>query len=162
MIGAILLLGLGLALVVAEVLFPSFGVLAILATAAIAGAIGLAFHESTDTGINFLIATALLVPAMILVGLKLFPRSPFGRRMVVGGLSFESKAATDERDLSLVGREGVVEAPCRPAGLARIDGRRVDVVTRGEWLQPGERVRVSEVRGNRVVITRIETIQEPR
>ena len=32
---AVLLLGLGLALIVAEVLFPSFGVLSILATAAI-------------------------------------------------------------------------------------------------------------------------------
>ncbi len=160
MIGAILLLGLGLALVVAEVLFPSFGLLSVLATAAIAGAIALAFQESTDAGINFLIAIALLVPSTILLGLRLFPRSPFGRRMVVGGLSFEGTAATDERDLSLVGREGLVEAPCRPAGMARIDGRRVDVVTRGEWLQPGERVRVSEVRGNRVVVTRIEEATE--
>lgn len=162
MIGPVLLLGLGLALIVAEVLFPSFGVLGVLATAAIAGAIALAFHQSSDAGVNFLIATGVLVPVTIGLGLKLFPRSPFGRRMVVGGLSFESRAATDERDLSLVGREGVVEAPCRPAGLARIDGRRVDVVTRGEWLQAGERVHVVEVRGNRVVIAPLHRTEEDR
>ena len=41
---AILLLGLGLALVIAEVLFPSFGILSILATLAIVGAVHIAQH----------------------------------------------------------------------------------------------------------------------
>ena len=75
--------------------------------------------------------------------------------MVVSGLSFESTAATDERDLELVGVEGKVESPCKPAGMARLGGRRVDVVTRGEWIVPGTPVRVVEVRGNRVVIARM-------
>lgn len=155
MIPAILLLGLGLALVVAEVLFPSFGVLSVLATAAIVGAVVLAFREGTDVGLQFLIATAVLVPAMILTGLKLFPRSPVGKKMVVEGLSFESQAATDPRDLELVGTEGTIEADCRPAGMARLAGRRVDVVTRGEWIEAGQEVVVTEVRGNRVVVARV-------
>lgn len=161
MIPAILLLGLGLALVIAEVLFPSMGILSVLATAAIVAAIVMAFRESTATGFNFMIAAALLVPVFVMAGLKLFPRSPMGRKMVVSGLSFESTAATDARDLELVGVEGVVEAPCRPTGTARLAGRRVDVVTRGEWIPAGEPVRVVEVRGNRVVIapTREETVQ---
>jgi len=154
MIPAILLLGLGLALVIAEVLFPSFGVLSVLATAAIVGAVVLAFREGTDVGLQFLVATAVLVPAMILTGLKLFPRSPVGKHMVASGLSFESRAATDTRDLVLMGQTGIVEADCRPAGMARIAGRRVDVVTRGEWIEAGDEVIVAEVQGNRVVVTR--------
>ena len=156
MMAPILLLGLGLALIVAEVLFPSMGILSVLATGAIIGAIVMAFQGSNATGVRFLIATALLVPTMIMLGLKLFPKSPVGKRMVVSGLSFESSAATDERDLELIDVEGVVEAPCKPAGMARLSGRRVDVVTRGEWLQTGDPVRVVEVRGNRVVVARIE------
>ena len=54
MIPAILLLGLGLALVVAEVLFPSFGVLSVLATIAIVAAVALAFRESNEAGVRFL------------------------------------------------------------------------------------------------------------
>jgi membrane-bound serine protease (ClpP class) len=154
MIPAILLLALGLGLILAEVLFPSFGVLSVLATAAIVAAVALAFRESTASGVRFLVATALLVPGAILIGFKLFPRSPFGRRMVAGGLSFESTPALDRRDVELLGQEGELEAPCRPAGMARIAGRRVDVVTRGEWLERGERVRVVEVQGNRVVVAR--------
>lgn len=154
MILGILLLGLGLALIVAEVLIPSMGVLSILATVSIAAAVIVAFNESTEVGVNFLIAVALLVPIVILAGFKLFPKSPVGRHMMASGLSFESKPATDERDLGLEDAEGEVEAPCRPAGIARLGGRRVDVVTRGEMIEVGERVRVVEVSGNRVVVVR--------
>jgi membrane-bound serine protease (ClpP class) len=152
MIPAILLLGLGLLFVLAEVLFPSFGFLAVLATASIVGAVVLAFQESASTGVNFLIATALLVPCTLIVAFKILPRSPFGRYVTSPGLSFAGQAATDARDLELVGAEGVLEGPCKPAGIARLAGRRVDVVTRGEWLAEGERVRVLTVEGNRVVV----------
>ena len=152
----VLLLGLGLALIIAEVLFPSFGILSVLAAAAIIGAIAVAFSRSSEAGINFLIATAVLVPVMIVAGLKLFPKSPIGKYMVASGLSFESKAATDERDLTLMGVEGELDAQCYPTGVARLNGRRVDVVSRGEPIEKGERVRVIEVRGNRVVVARID------
>jgi membrane-bound serine protease (ClpP class) len=153
---AVLLLALGLALIVAEVFFPSLGLLSVLATAALVGSIAMAFQESAAIGVRFLLATALLVPATILLGFKFFPRSPLGKRMVVGGLSFESQASLDVRDLGLLGKEGTVEADCRPAGMARLDERRVDVVTRGEWIEAGTRVRVIEVQGNRVVVARVE------
>ena len=99
MILPILLLGLGLAFVVAEVLFPSFGVLSVLATLSIVAAVAMAFKESTQTGIQFLVAVVILVPSMIMLGLKVFPRSPIGKKMVASGLSFESEKATDPRDL---------------------------------------------------------------
>lgn len=156
MTAAVLLLALGLGLIVAEVFFPSFGLLSVLATAALVGAIAMAFQESNAAGVRFLLATAVLVPATILVGFKLFPKSPFGKRMVVGGLSFGSQASLDPRDLPLLGQEGTIEADCRPAGMARLDERRVDVVTRGEWIEAGARVRVVEVQGNRVVVARAE------
>ena len=156
MILAIILLGVGLLLVIAEVLFPSFGILSVLAATAVVSAVVVAFRDGSTTGLQFLGATAVLVPLTIMLGLKLFPKSPFGRRMVAEGLSFESQRATDRRDLELVGAEGQVEAPCRPAGVARIGGRRVDVVTRGEFLDPGTRVRVLEVQGNRVVVVRAD------
>ena len=155
MILAMALLGIGLALVVAEVLFPSFGVLSVLATVAIVAANVVAFSQSTSTGLTFLMATAVALPIVIVIGLKLFPRSPIGKQMVSPGLSFESRAAIDPRDLELVGQEGELEADCRPTGVARLGGRRVDVVSRGEPIEKGARVRVVEVRGNRVVVTRL-------
>lgn len=159
---AIGLLGLGLALIVAEILFPSLGLLSLLATAALLAAVLVAFGESTATGVKFLVASALLVPAAIVLGLKLFPKSPMGKHMVAPGLSFEGEAATDARDRAAIGREGTVESALRPTGIARIDGRRVDVVTRGELLEPGTRVRVVEVSGNRLVVAAVENPPQGR
>lgn len=154
MILAILLLGLGLGFVIAEVFFPSLGVLSVLAGACVIGSLVAAFSESPAVGVRFSIATAVLLPSVILIGLRLFPKSPMGKHMTNPGLSFESRPATDRRDLDLVGAEGVVDSECRPAGYARIGGRRVDVVSRGESIPAGTRVVVSEVRGNRVVVAR--------
>jgi len=162
MIGAILLLGLGLLLVMAEVLFPSFGLLSVLATAAFIGAVVLAFRQDTGTGVQFVVVIALGVPAMILAGMKLFPKSPMGKKLIAPGFSFDSRAAIDPRDLGLVGTEGVTDTNCRPSGMARLDGRRVSVVTRGELIEKGQAVQVIEVQGNRVVVARVSDLQEQR
>lgn len=151
---ALILLGLGLALILAEVFIPSMGILSVLAAASIVGAVIAAFQVSNEVGINFVLAVALLLPVTLVVAFKLLPRSPLGRRFTVQGLSFEATPATDERDLDLVGREGEVVSPLRPAGHARIADRRVDVVSRGESIDAGVRVRVLEVTGNRVVVVR--------
>jgi len=149
----LILLGVGLLLIMAEVLIPSFGMLGGLAAIALIGSVILAYQVSSDVGQNFLIAEAVLVPSIIMLGLKLLPKSPFARFLVAGGFSFEDGAAVDERDKALMGKRGVVEAPLRPAGTARIEGRRVDVVTRGDMIESGAWVEVIGLSGNRVEVS---------
>lgn len=153
---ALILLGVGLLLLFADVWFPSFGALSLLGVASLLWSVGAAFGEGRDTGFVFLAAVAVLVPTVILLGLKLFPNSPVGRRVVSSGLSFESTAATDPRDLTLLGKLGQTSSDLRPAGYARIEGRRVDVVSRGEPIPEGTAIRVLEVVGNRVVVAAVE------
>jgi len=62
--------------------------------------------------------------------------------------------AEDPALRALVGKHGVTVSPLRPAGFARIDGARVDVVTRGEMLDAECAVVVLDVAGNRVVVAR--------
>ena len=52
-------------------------------------------------------------------------------------------------------RSGVAASPLRPAGIATIDGRRVDVVSNGPLIEPGVAVVVDKVDGNRVVVRRV-------
>jgi membrane-bound serine protease (ClpP class) len=54
----------------------------------------------------------------------------------------------------LLGQVGVAISVLGFAGMARIGGRRVDVVTEGEVIPPGIAVRVVEIEGNRVVVKR--------
>ena len=153
----ILLFGLGLALVVAEIFIPSGGLLGLLVAISILGALGKAFLLDASTGIALLAATAVLVPIIMTFGIRMFPHTPMGRRLTMRGFSFKDGEGTDRRDLGLAGRHGVVESTLRPAGIARIDGRRVDVVSRGEQLDVGAAVEVVEVSGNRVIVSAVDS-----
>ena len=55
---------------------------------------------------------------------------------------------------ALLGRQGVALSDLRPAGVARIDGHRIDVVTEGEWLAAGDPVTVITDEGYRRVVER--------
>jgi len=153
----IVLVCLGLVLIVLEFLFPSLGALGVAAAISLIAGIAWAFADDPSAGVNLLIVATIGVPAAILLGMKLLPKSPLGRVLINPGATFTNTAAVDPRDADLLGREGVVEAMLRPAGVVHFDGRRVDVVTRGEAIDAGARVKVIELAGNRVVVARIAT-----
>lgn len=156
---AFLLLGLGLLLIVAEVFFPSLGLLGVLATAAIVGAIVMAFKAGS--GPSFTLVVAIVVPMTVMLGMRLFPKSPLGKHMVLGGPSFDVGVEADTERNALLGCTGLVEASLRPAGIARIEGQRMDVVSRGEAIEKGALVRVIDIHGNRIVVSRTEAAAAP-
>jgi membrane-bound serine protease (ClpP class) len=57
-----------------------------------------------------------------------------------------------EQDPTLVSKHGVAFSMLRPAGRARIDGKLIDVVSEGEFLEAGTAIEVTEVSGNKVVV----------
>jgi membrane-bound serine protease (ClpP class) len=94
--------------------------------------------------------------------LRLLPRLPYARRLVLEtGLDtsagYSSAPASDRR---WVGRQGIAAGPLRPAGIAVIDGERVDVVSQGDYLDAGTPIEVVTVEGNRIVVRRLRG--EPR
>ena len=159
---AIILLGLGLALIVAEVLFPSFGILSILAAAAIIGSVVSAFQVSETVGYRFLMLNLCLVPVSVLLGFKFFPQKSHREIDGGAGLVLRGRSGHGQARPRIAGRRGALSAPTAgPPEWARLEGRRVDVVTRGEWIEAGSEVRVVEVSGNRVVVTALGSAPEP-
>ncbi|MDC3378987.1 hypothetical protein OAX78_01735 [Planctomycetota bacterium] len=63
----------------------------------------------------------------------------------------EGYTGTDDRS-ELVGMQGVAATQLRPGGIARVGGKRVDVVTRGEMLEKGVALEVVAVEGNKIVV----------
>ena len=51
---------------------------------------------------------------------------------------------------------GVAETVLRPAGIAMIDGDRVDVVSRGAFINRGEKISVEEIEGARILVKRVD------
>jgi membrane-bound serine protease (ClpP class) len=109
---------------------------------------------STFAGIVFVIADVIMLPFVLILGIKLLARSPVTLRTQLsrsGGYSSQSE------DLeALKGAAGTAVTDLRPAGVARINGQRVDVVSRGEYILKGTAVIVSAVDGNRVVVKQAE------
>lgn len=67
-------------------------------------------------------------------------------------------APSGSRELSIkVGDVGEVLSPLRPSGTARFGDAVVDVVARGEFLEKGNKVKIVEIYGNRVVVKRQTT-----
>lgn len=53
---------------------------------------------------------------------------------------------------SLLNARGESLTALRPAGMATIEDRRLDVVTDGEFIEPHQPIRVVEIHGNRIVV----------
>lgn len=155
-VGVVLLLGvLGLALLVAEVFFVSFGVIAACAGLALLGAVFLAFQDSMAFGVAMLVGEAVAAPLVLASAIRLLPRTRFGKQLILEAPQAPPTAAASDPSLAgLLHQTGVSLSPLRPAGFARIGERKVDVVTRGEMLDAHCPIQVVEVAGNRVVVVR--------
>ncbi len=152
-----LLVVVGLLLIFLEVLFVSMGALGIGAAGCLLGSIFLAFQVSLAFGIGVTVFEALAAPAVFFLSFKVLPKTPFGKRLILTGPPTDGAGgAADDSLSSLSGKRGVTVSPLRPAGFARIDGRKVDVVTRGEMISEGVDVVVLDARANRVVVAAAE------
>ncbi len=61
-------------------------------------------------------------------------------------------------DTSLqAGQTGTAITLLRPSGKATIDGERYDVVTQGDFVPKGSKIRVATIKGTKIVVVRIDT-----
>lgn len=144
------LLGVALLLVLIDVFVPSAGVLAITALAvAIAGVVSL-FNYSTSWGFLGLLGVVVGSPVLFFFGLRIFPHTPIGRRLVLGGEREDGEDAPPPSAAGvspLVGAEGVVVTDLRPVGSVRIGDQRYDALSETTLIRAGQRIRVTAVEG---------------
>ncbi|HGY89950.1 MAG TPA: hypothetical protein ENK43_02125 [Planctomycetes bacterium] len=150
----IILILVGCTLVVAELMFPSFGMLGILAVTSFLVAILKAFAISPKSGYIAVGGVCVAVPLGIWIGLTLLQHTRLGNRLLMKGPPPDQNQAATTPDLAeLVGARGHTVTPMRPAGIIQIGNRRVDAVSDGSFLESNRPVRVTHVEGNRVVVT---------
>jgi membrane-bound serine protease (ClpP class) len=96
--------------------------------------------------------SSALAGAIVLVGVlaRVLPETP------VRGLVLKTVSGQDvEGKPFLLGREGEAVTSLRPAGKAKFGDALEDVVTVGDFLAAGTKVRVVEVEGARLVVERV-------
>ncbi len=141
----------GVVVIIAEIILPSGGILSIVALGVFGYSLFIVFNEISMTiGFSFVAADLILIPVLVIVGLKLLARSPVTLRKT---LSRKEGVSSQSSELeSYVGTQGNAVTDLRPAGIAVINGKRLDVVTRGEYLEKDSAIIVTAVTGNQIIV----------
>jgi membrane-bound serine protease (ClpP class) len=141
----------GVVVIIAEVILPSFGILTIVALGVFGYSLFMVFHDISKTaGFVLLAADLVLIPVLVILGLKLLARSPVTLRKT---LSREEGISSQPPELdSYINMQGTAVTDLRPAGAAVIDGKKIDVVTRGEYLEKDVAIIVIHVTGNQIIV----------
>ena len=136
----------GLVAMFIELFIPG-AVMGLIGLLAVVGSIVFALiHGHTTAAAILAIIGVLWVPLFFAMW-----KSVVGRLFALKGDQRGFRPSTTVRE-DLVGLEGEAMSALRPSGVARLGERRYDVVTRGEMLQKGARIKVIEVSGNRIVV----------
>ena len=110
-------------------------------------------YGGLQTGTAFMAGTGVLLPLLVWLLIKCWPKTPFGRRILI------QPTATDEllppsmpRSEQLVGRHGTALTAMLPAGAIRIEGRTIDAISEGMSIDKNTPIEVVAVRGNHLVV----------
>jgi len=148
---AIVLFLLGCALVVLEVFIPSGGLISFLAVVVLAGSLVMAFRQSMETGMGFLVLTVIGVPTVVGLAFKYWPQTPMGKAFL-GELAHDGELVPEDPRRELVGRIGIATSKMLPSGAIQVDGETINAISQGMAISAGQAVRVLEVKGNRVMV----------
>jgi membrane-bound ClpP family serine protease len=145
---------LAIALFVLEVFIPSGGVLGVLAAISLVVAIGSAFVVGgLKLGTAFMAGTAVLMPVLVCLLIKLWPKTTFGKRILIRlPEPHELLPAQHQQRLRLVGQRGVAISPLLPAGAIRIEDRTFDAISDGMSIEKGTTIEVVAIRNNAIVV----------
>ncbi|HXT39916.1 MAG TPA: NfeD family protein [Candidatus Angelobacter sp.] len=142
------LLLVGAALLFLETILPGM-IAGIIGFGCVVAAVIVAYVNFDQRTANFiLLAVVVGLTVATLAWFKFFPESRFARLFIskhaVGDIGTEKP--------ELLNQTGIALTTLRPSGTAVIDGKRVDVVTEGPFVDKGAAVKVVEVEGMRVVV----------
>lgn len=151
-----LLLFFGLFLVIVEMFHPGFGA---------PGTMGiiLLILSIYNTAANVSQAILMLLSITILLGIVLIfvirsaAKGRLSKILVLSdSLKKESGYSGTENFEEYVGKDGIVITTLRPAGMADFEGVKLDVVSQGEYVDKGTKVKVLKVEGRRIIVKETE------
>ncbi|MBU2440281.1 ATP-dependent Clp protease proteolytic subunit [bacterium] len=154
----IILFVIGLLLLLAEIFFiPGFGLAGISGIAAILASIFLTFGNIIQATYSILIALGISVIGFFLL-IKYIPSTRTWRKFV---LSTEQKKelgyTVGTKDLKrLIGGKGISITPLRPSGIVEVNGKKLDALTRGEYVDSNTKIKVISIEGNKIVVEAVD------
>ena len=153
-LGGLILVLIGAALIIIEMLIPGFGIAG--AAAVIAGLI-----IGSNDPISALFSVAILVVILSIAAVIIF-KVVFGKRksgknsriVLNESIAAEATDRVTAESAELIGKQGIALTALRPSGAALINGKRYDVLADGEFIAKDEPIVVCAVEGLRISVRR--------
>lgn len=149
----------GLGLMVAEMFTPGLGVMGAGGIVALILAIVLSANSFLDALITLAIILVVLLVAGVII-YRSFEKGRLAKSSIVLKESIDSASTSlnDNEVQQLVGKSGVALSALRPSGNAKIDGKRYDVMTSGEFIARDAQITVERIDGLKILVKRTEDI----
>jgi membrane-bound serine protease (ClpP class) len=131
---------------------PGHGVAGSLGLLALVASIVLSFGFAFVFVAAQALAIAIVLTAICFaLATRVYPENAFVARFAFAGVQGPEYVASSNHR-ALLGRTGIAASYLRPAGMATIDGQRIDVLTEGEFVTAGTLIRVTRVEGARIFV----------
>ncbi len=139
-----------------EIAIPGFGIPGIAGIGCIILSILLGSANPLNAGISFSIGLLISIVGLFLV-FKYAPRNRLFDNIIlktelkndIGYKTYRSE------EIDIIGLEGEAITLLRPAGTVIIADKRFDVVTEGEFIPMGTKIKVVNVEGSRIVVRKV-------
>lgn len=146
------------ALIIVEVFVPSGGLISICALGCLIGGLMIFFHHSSTTGWIGIVIAIVMIPSVVIVAYKIFPKTRFGKSVTLTPPKREAgDAIPDTAELEdMLGAVGVVLTPLRPVGMCDFSGQRLECVAERGYVDKGKKVKVIRVQSTQLTVRVIE------
>lgn len=154
----IILFAIGLLLLLAEVfLIPGFGLAGIGGAAAILASIFLTFGNIVQATYSILIALGLSIAGFFLL-IRFIPSTRAWRKFILFTKQEKELGYTvGTKDLKrLTGKEGIAITPLRPSGIVEVNGKKLNTLTLGEYVDSNTKIKIISVEGNKIVVEAVD------
>ena len=145
----------GIGLLVLEAFMPGFGLPGISGIVMEIVAIALTWvNHGPVAALGLTIIVLSLIAIAISMSLRSATRGRLSRSKIIlkERESNEAGYRSAEDMQVFLGKEGETTTVCRPTGMAEFDGVKLNVVSEGEFLPAGTRIRIVQVEGSRIVV----------
>lgn len=150
---SIILFVIGIILIVLEIYLPG-GILGLLGVGSIVTSLLLAGGSFVQMGYSIVIAFLLTCLVIILMTKVIGKNMKFLKKIILSeATTSEQGYVSNEDRVDLIGKTGITLTQMRPAGVALINGERLDVVSVGDFIEKDVKVKVVQVEGSRIVIS---------
>jgi membrane-bound serine protease (ClpP class) len=147
----------GFILLVIEMFIPGIGLAGVSGVIALIAVVVMQLGWGNPRVALYVIAIALLVIILGLVWIiRSFQKGRLSKSFLVLQDSSDGTSVPEiaNAKADLLGKSGVAVTTLRPAGIAEIEGRRVDVTTAGEFIPKGSPVTVVKAEGMHILVNK--------